>query len=48
MKQKENPDTSQQKHQGTSHSAPYPVSRMAPSFDLVNLAEEIVKRLLKD
>lgn len=41
MKQKDNPDNSQQKHQGMSHSAPYPVSRMAPSFDLVNLAEEI-------
>ena len=28
-------------HQGSDHTAPYPVSRMAPSFDIVDLASEI-------
>lgn len=28
-------------HQGAGHSAPYPVSRLAPSFGLVELAREI-------
>jgi len=28
-------------HQGVDRSAPYPVSRLAPSFDLVDLAKEI-------
>ena len=28
-------------HQGSDHSAPYPVSRLAPSFGLVELAREI-------
>ncbi|MDH5231745.1 MAG: DUF2452 domain-containing protein [Gammaproteobacteria bacterium] len=28
-------------HQGPDHSAPYPVSRMAPSISLVELAKEI-------
>ena len=41
MKQKQPSDSSIQKHQGADHSAPYTVSRMAPSFELVNLAEEI-------
>lgn len=41
MKRKQTPDSKRQQHQGADRSAPYPVSRMAPSFDLVNLAEEI-------
>ena len=41
MTQKEDTDNHKLKHQGADHSAPYPVSRMAPSFHLVNLAEEI-------
>lgn len=41
MMQKQTSDSNTQKHKGADHSAPYPVSRMAPSFDLVNLAEEI-------
>jgi hypothetical protein len=28
-------------HQGADHSAPYPVSRLAPGFGLVDLAREI-------
>ncbi len=28
-------------HQGADHSSPYPVSRLAPGFDLVDLAREI-------
>lgn len=28
-------------HQGADRSAPYPVSRLAPSFGLVELAREI-------
>ncbi len=28
-------------HQGTDNSAPYPVSRMAPAFELVDLARQI-------
>ncbi len=28
-------------HQGADHSAPYPVSRLAPRFDLVDLAREM-------
>ncbi len=28
-------------HQGPDHSAPYPVSRLAPGFELVDLAREI-------
>jgi len=30
-------------HQGDERSAPYPVSRLAPSFGLVELAEEVEK-----
>lgn len=30
-------------HEGPDHSAPYPVSRMAPSFDIVDLAKEIAQ-----
>ncbi len=30
-------------HQGEDHSAPYPVSRLAPSFGLVDLAAEIAR-----
>ncbi len=41
MTRKEDTEKFKPKHQGADHSAPYPVSRMAPSFDLVNLAEEI-------
>jgi hypothetical protein len=41
MKNKQHTERNKQHHQGTDHSAPYPVSRMAPSFELVNLAEEI-------
>ncbi len=29
------------RHDGPAHSAPYPVSRLAPRFDLVDLAREI-------
>jgi hypothetical protein len=29
------------RHQGADHSSPYPVSRLAPGFDLVDLAREI-------
>ena len=28
-------------HQGADHTSPYPVSRLAPGFDLVDLAREI-------
>lgn len=31
------------KHQGPDHSAPYPVSRMAPAIELVDLAKEIAQ-----
>ncbi len=41
MKRKESENKHKQPHRGADHSAPYPVSRMAPSFELVNLAEEI-------
>ena len=41
MKHSEDTKKDKQSYQGTDHSAPYPVSRMAPSFELVNLAEEI-------
>ena len=41
MKHKQHTNNDKQVHQGADHSAPYPVSRMAPSFELVNLAEEI-------
>ena len=30
-------------HSGPKHSAPYPVSRLAPAFDLVDLAAEIAR-----
>jgi len=30
-------------HQGPDRTAPYPVSRMAPSFDIVDLAKEIAQ-----
>ena len=30
-----------QRHEGPDHSAPYPVSRLAPGFGLVDLAREI-------
>lgn len=30
-------------HQGPDHSAPYPVSRMAPAIELVDLAKEIAQ-----
>ncbi len=29
------------KHNGPEHSSPYPLSRLAPKFDLVNVKEEI-------
>ncbi len=39
------PDNSKTKkpqiHQGAGHSAPYPVSRLAPGFGLLDLAREI-------
>jgi len=41
MKDKQPASSDKHTHQGADHSAPYPVSRMAPSFELVNLAEEI-------
>jgi hypothetical protein len=41
MKLTEDENKDKQPHQGADHSAPYPVSRMAPAFELVNLAEEI-------
>ena len=41
MKPTEDENKEKQPHQGADHSAPYPVSRMAPAFELVNLAEEI-------
>ena len=41
MKDKQPTSSDKHTHQGADHSAPYPVSRMAPSFELVNLAEEI-------
>ena len=41
MKRTEPTHKDKQPHQGADHSAPYPVSRMAPAFVLVNLAEEI-------
>ena len=41
MKPTEDKNKDKQPHQGADHSAPYPVSRMAPAFELVNLAEEI-------
>ena len=41
MKHKQRNNDIKQNHQGADHSVPYPVSRMAPSFELVNLAEEI-------
>jgi hypothetical protein len=41
MKRKQHTDNNKQPHQGADYNAPYPVSRMAPSFELVNLAEEI-------
>jgi hypothetical protein len=31
------------KHQGADHASPYPVSRLAPAFDLVDVAREIQK-----
>jgi len=31
------------KHEGPDHSAPYPVSRMAPAVELVDLAQEIAE-----
>lgn len=31
------------KHRGPDHSSPYPVSRLAPAFDLVDVAREIQK-----
>jgi hypothetical protein len=31
------------KHEGADHSSPYPVSRLAPAFDLVDVAREIQK-----
>lgn len=30
-------------HQGASNTAPYPVSRLAPAFDLVDLAEQVAR-----
>ena len=32
-----------QNHQGPKHSSPYPVSRLAPAMDLVELAKEVAK-----
>ncbi len=31
------------KHEGPDHSAPYPVSRMAPAIELLDLAKEIAQ-----
>ncbi len=31
------------KHRGPEHASPYPVSRLAPAFDLVDVAREIQK-----
>lgn len=31
------------KHRGPAHSSPYPISRLAPAFDLVDVAREIQK-----
>ena len=41
MKRTKDTNHDKQPYQGADHSAPYPVSRMAPAFELVNLAEEI-------
>ena len=41
MKHQNTTPRDHQNPQGAEYSAPYPVSRMAPSFDLINLAEEI-------
>lgn len=41
MKPTEDKNKDRHPHEGADHSAPYPVSRMAPAFELVNLAEEI-------
>ena len=35
------PDKPDTYHRGADHSAPYPVSRLAPAFSLVDLAREI-------
>ncbi len=35
--------TQGENHQGPDRTAPYPVSRMAPSFDIVDLAKEIAQ-----
>ncbi len=32
-----------ERHEGPEHSSPYPVERMAPAFNLVDLAQEIEK-----
>lgn len=36
-----NPDKPKKLHQGPDHSSPYPVSRLAPAFGLVELASEL-------
>ena len=41
MNKKDLKKHSGENHQGPDHNAPYPVSRMAPSFDIVDLAKEI-------
>ncbi|HEY0720860.1 MAG TPA: DUF2452 domain-containing protein [Gammaproteobacteria bacterium] len=35
--------TPPEKHDGPDHSAPYPVSRMAPAIELLDLAKEIAQ-----
>lgn len=41
MKHKQHTNNGKQKFQDPDHSAAYPVSRMAPPFELVDLAKEI-------
>ena len=41
MTDKKNQKKSEENHQGTDHSSPYPVSRLAPPIQLVDLARQI-------
>lgn len=43
MAQQSDRDKSRLPHSGADHSAPYPVSRLAPAFGLVQLAEEVAQ-----
>jgi hypothetical protein len=43
MSEKSSKTGSPQLHQGFDSSAPYPVSRLAPAFNLVELAEQVEK-----